>query len=334
MGNHNDAMMEELSNKANGNYAFIDSEAEARKVLCEQINSTLVTIAKDVKIQIEFNPAHVAAYRLIGYENRHLEAHEFNDDQKDAGEIGAGHAVTALYEIVPAGEAGDTSIPKIDPLKYQKTQPETTGSDELMTVKLRYKQPDANQSQLIVAPVKNTPVQFAQATSDFQFASAVAAFGMLLRKSEHLTNANYASILEIANATRGEDKHGYRREFIEMVTTAGRLAGEPLAASKWIVPIYEAPAPPAPAITYYAPRPVYYSSTQDSLALTPLLMIIGIVLSVLLVLSATVATVILCARQLVLPSEPTFEQTNWPCTAKQRACVPQKPPVRTSGLFS
>lgn len=329
MGNHNDAMMEDLSNKANGNYAFIDSEAEARKVLCEQINSTLVTIAKDVKIQIEFNPAHVAAYRLIGYENRHLEAHEFNDDKKDAGEIGAGHTVTALYEIVPTGEAGDTGIPTIDPLKYQKAQPVTTGSDELMTVKLRYKQPDGDKSQLIVTPVKNTLVQFGEATSDFQFATAVAAFGMLLRKSEHLTNTNYASILEIANATRGEDKHGYRREFIEMVTTAGRLAGEPLARNNWVVPIYVAPKAPTPAVTYHAPSPVRYSYYQDSFAFSPLLMIIGIVLSVLLVLSATVATFILCARLLVLPRESSIEQANWPCTAKQRVCVPQKPPVRT-----
>ena len=334
MGNHNDAMMEELSNKANGNYAFIDSEAEARKVLCEQINSTLVTIAKDVKIQVEFNPAHVAAYRLIGYENRHLEAHEFNDDKKDAGEIGAGHTVTALYEIVPTGEAGDTGIATIDPLKYQTAEPATTGGDELMTVKLRYKQPDADQSQLIVAPVKNTPVQFAQATSDFQFASAVAAFGMLLRKSEHLPNANYASILEIANATRGEDKHGRRREFIEMVTTAGRLAGEPLAASNWVVPIYEPPTSAPPTVRYYAPRPIYYSPARESFAFRPWLMMAGVGLSVILILSATVTAVVLCARLLVLPGEPTIEQTNWPCTAKQRACVPQKPPVRTSGLYS
>ncbi len=333
MGNHNDAMMEELSNKANGNYAFIDSEAEARKVLCEQINSTLVTIAKDVKIQIEFNPAHVAAYRLIGYENRHLEAHEFNDDKKDAGEIGAGHTVTALYEIVPVGEAGEAGIPTIDPLKYQKVQPETTtGGDELLTVKLRYKQPDGDKSQLIVAPVLNTPVQFEQATSDFRFASAVAAFGMLLRKSDHLTNANYASILAIAQATRGEDKHGYRREFIEMVTAAGRLAGEPLAKNNWVVPIYEVPNPRTPAVTYYAPQPVYHSSTLNSL--TPLLMIVGIVLSVVLVLSATTAVVILCARVLVLPSDAALEQANWPCTAKQRACVPEKPPVRTSRVYS
>jgi len=335
MGNHNDAMMEELSNKANGNYAFIDNEAEARKVLCDQINSTLVTIAKDVKIQIEFNPAHVAAYRLIGYENRHLEAHEFNDDKKDAGEIGAGHTVTALYEIVPVGEADDTGIPTIDPLKYQKPQADSTGSDELMTVKLRYKQPEGQKSQLIVAPVKNAPVQFDQATSDFRFASAVAAFGMLLRKSEHLSNANYASILEIANATRGEDKHGYRSEFIQMVTAAGRLNGEPLARGQWQPPIYVSPERPTPAVTYYAPTPVYYSSTRDSVAFTPLLMIIGIVLSVVLVLSATVAAVILCARVLVLPSESSLEQANWPCTAKQRVGVPQKPPVRTSSrVFS
>ncbi|MBC8356321.1 MAG: VWA domain-containing protein [Planctomycetes bacterium] len=331
MGNHNDAMMEQLSNKANGNYAFIDNEAEARKVLCDQINSTLVTIAKDVKIQIEFNPAHVAAYRLIGYENRHLEAHEFNDDKKDAGEIGAGHAVTALYEIVPVGEENDSGIATIDPLKYQKTKSDTSSGDELMTVKLRYKQPDAHKSQLIVAPVKNTPVQFEQATSDFRFASAVAAFGMLLRKSEHAPDANYASILEIANATRGEDKHGYRSEFIEMVTTAGRLAGEPLAVTTWKVPVCEVPPP---AVTYYSQSPVYYSSTRDSFAFAPWLMIGGIALSVLLILSATIAAIILSARFLVLPSETSVEQSSWPCTAKQRACVPQKPPIRIGRVFS
>jgi len=334
MGNHNDAMMEQLSNKANGNYAFIDSEAEARKVLCDQINSTLVTIAKDVKIQIEFNPAHVAAYRLIGYENRHLEAHEFNDDKKDAGEIGAGHTVTALYEIVPAGEASDTGTATIDPLKYQKTQPATAVVDELMTVKLRYKQPDGDKSQLIVTPVKNAPVQFGQATSDFQFASAVAAFGMLLRKSEHLPNTQYATILEIANATRGEDKHGYRREFIEMVTTAGRLAGEPLAASSSQAPSFVHPTPSAPAVSYYVPRPVYYSPARESFAFTPWLVIGGIGLSLILILSATVTAVVLCARLLVLPTVPSHEQSHWPCTAKQRACVPQKPPVRSSRVFS
>ena len=334
MGNHNDAMMEQLSNKANGNYAFIDTEAEARKVLCEQINSTLVTIAKDVKIQIEFNPVHVAAYRLIGYENRHLEAHEFNDDKKDAGEIGAGHSVTALYEIVPAGEVSETGVATIDPLKYQKPQPATEGADELMTVKLRYKQPDGNKSQLIVAPVKNSLVQFGQATKDFQFASAVAAFGMLLRKSEHLPNTNYSLILEIANSTRGEDKHGYRREFIEMVTAAGRLAGEPIAATVWPTPTYELPAPAPPVVSYYAPTPVYLPPVRRTLASTPWLVIGGVGLSLILILTATLAAVILCARVLVLPSQPTLEQTDWPCTAKQRACAPQKPPLRTSRVFS
>jgi hypothetical protein len=203
-----------------------------------------------------------------------------------------------------------------------------------MTVKLRYKQPNAEKSQLIVAPVKNTPVQFTQATSDFQFASAVAAFGMLLRKSEHLPNANYALILEIANTTRGEDKHGYRREFIEMVTTAGRLAGEPLAATVWPTPIYELPAPSPPAISYHAPTPVYHSQVHGPFAPTPWLVIGGIGLSLILILSATVTAVILCARVLVLPSEPTHELANWPCTAKQRVCVSQKPPVRTSRAFS
>ncbi|MCA9120762.1 MAG: VWA domain-containing protein [Planctomycetaceae bacterium] len=328
MGNHNDAMMEELSNKANGNYAFIDGAAEARKVLCEQINSTLVTIAKDVKIQIEFNPAHVVAYRLIGYENRHLEAHEFNDDKRDAGEIGAGHTVTALYEIVPAGEPGDAIVPTVDPLKYQTTHVDDRSVDELMTVKLRYKHPNENQSQLIVAPVKNAPVQFEQATNDFRFASVVAAFGMLLRESEHLPDASFASILEIANATRGEDRHGYRGEFIQMVTTAARLAGEPLARKSSLAPFRRTPSSPTPAVTYCVPKPVYYSSSYDSFTHAPLLMIIGIVLSVILTLSATVAMVMVSARMLVLPSESANTQPDWPCTAKQRACVSQKPPVR------
>ncbi len=240
-----------------------------------------------------------------------------------------------MYEIVPAGEAGDTGITTIDPLKYQKTESDAAGGDELMTVKLRYKQPDGDKSQLIVAPVKNAPVQFNRATSDFQFASAVAAFGMLLRKSEHLPNANYALILEIANSTRGEDKHGYRREFIEMVTAAGRLAGEPIAASTWQPPVYNPPTRPAPAITYYAPRPVYYSPARTSSAFTPGLVIVaGIGLSLILILSLTATAVILCARLLVLPTDQSLEQSDWPCTAKQRVCVPQKPPVRTSRVFT
>jgi len=157
---------------------------------------------------------------------------------------------------------------------------------------------------------------------------------MLLRKSEHLPNTNFAFVLEIANSTRGEDKHGYRREFIEMVTAAGRLAGEPLAASNLSMPIYELPAPSPRVVSYYAPRPVYYSPPRESFAFTPWLVLGGIGLSLILILSATVTAVILCARLLVLPSDPAHEQTDWPCTAKQRACVPQKPPVRTHRAYS
>lgn len=334
MGNHNDAMLEQLSNKANGNYAFIDNEAEARKVLCDQINSTLVTIAKDVKIQIEFNPAHVAAYRLIGYENRHLEAHEFNDDRKDAGEIGAGHTVTALYEIIPVGEATDSGLATVDPLKYQKTQPETAGGDELMTVKLRYKQPDASKSQLVVAPVKNSLIQFEEATSDFKFASAVAGFGMLLRNSKHLQSTNYASILAIADANRGADKHGYRGEFIKMIAAAGRLKGEPLAATNWEPPLREPPIH-EPAIAQTRPAPVYYYSTQHrSPAFASTLVIGGVVLSIVLIVSTTLAAIIVGARFLVLPNDSQPQHNAWPCTEKQRACDVAKPPVRASRIFT
>jgi Ca-activated chloride channel homolog len=333
-GNHNDAMLEQLSNKANGNYAFIDNIAEARKVLCDQINSTLVTIAKDVKIQVEFNPAHVAAYRLIGYENRHLAAHEFNDDKKDAGEIGAGHTVTALYEIIPVGEAGDSGLPTIDPLKYQKQQPAVNSSDELMTVKLRYKQPDASKSQLLVAAVKNAPVPFEQATSDFQFASSVAAFGMLLRGSEYLQGTNYASILKIASTTRGQDKHGYRGEFIELVTAAGRLAGEPLAANNFPETICNMGASTIPASSNKPPAPIYYSSSHSSFAFTSWIVIAGVSLSLLIILSVATAVGILFCRQLVLPNEESFDQANWPCTAKQRVVVANKPPVRATSMFA
>lgn len=326
MGNHNDAMLEELSNKANGNYAFIDNEAEARKVLLDQADSTLVTIAKDVKIQIEFNPAYVAAYRLIGYENRHLEAHEFNDDRKDAGEIGAGHTVTALYEIIPAGEGAHESIATVDPLKYQKKDIVANGPDELMTVKLRYKEPDAGKSKLVVAPVQNAPVRFGEATRDFKFASAVASFGMLLRHSENRGEATYASVLEIANASRGEDRHGYRGEFIEMVAMAGRLAGEQ-------VPDLSAVAPPAnepnnrsqAVVTYYERIPQSPAASRfTSQMMFWTLGFAGLIVGVCVVLAA----VLFGIRRLVLPTDIASEPHVWPCTHTQRTCLQQKPPVR------
>ncbi|MCH8047648.1 MAG: VWA domain-containing protein [Planctomycetes bacterium] len=223
-GNLNDAMMEEISNKGDGNYSYIDSFSEARKVLGEQMSGTLVTIAKDVKIQIEFNPARVAGYRLIGYENRRLADEDFNDDTKDAGEIGAGHTVTALYEIVPAGQ--QVSAGSVDKLKYQ-SEGKLTGaadSDELLTLKIRYKDPDAPQSKLLEFTAQDDGKAFAKASRDFQFASAVASFGMLLRNSPHKGDATYDAVLEIAGSAVGQDEHKYRAEFLQMVRRAKRIS--------------------------------------------------------------------------------------------------------------
>lgn len=233
MGNHNDALLEEISGKANGTYAFIDNESEARKVFVEQINSTLVTIAKDVKIQIEFNPTAVSAYRLMGYENRLLAAYEFNDDRKDAGEVGAGHSITALYELIPYGTDEPLPSGQVDALKYQGKQQLTSDAlgGELMTVKLRYKRPDADTSQLISSAVPASDKQFREASVDFRFAASVAAFGMLLRKSAHCGDANLDAVLEIATGAMGDDKHGHRREFLDLVTAARQLArGEEVRA--------------------------------------------------------------------------------------------------------
>lgn len=225
MGNLKDATLETLADKGNGNYAYIDSLNEAKKVLVDQIGGTLVTIAKDVKIQVEFNPAVVSAYRLIGYENRLLAAQDFNDDAKDAGEIGAGHTVTAFYEIVPVGE--QVELPSVDPLKYQTpTVANTTaGSGELMTVKLRYKQPDGDTSELIEMPVMDADETFADSSDDFAFATAVASFGMLLRGSPHSANFNYAFVRDLADAARGADPNGYRAEFIDLANRASGLSG-------------------------------------------------------------------------------------------------------------
>ncbi|MCG8450527.1 MAG: von Willebrand factor type A domain-containing protein [Pirellulales bacterium] len=226
-GNLNDAMMEAISGKGNGNYHYIDNLTEARKVLVEEMAGTLVTIAKDVKIQIEFNPAQVAGYRLLGYENRMLRTEDFNDDRKDAGEIGAGHTVTALYEIVPAGKPVDT--PEVEPLKYQQTEKPASGgaaSDELLTLKVRYKQPDGDTSTKLEFPITDQGGSFAEATGEFQFASAVASFGMLLRNSKYQGNASYAAVLEIAEDGAKHDPHGYRAEFLQLVERARQLSGE------------------------------------------------------------------------------------------------------------
>lgn len=221
-GNLKDSRMEQLADKGNGNYAYIDNITEARKVLVSQMAGTLFTIAKDVKIQVEFNPALVKAYKLIGYENRMLNKEDFNDDKKDAGELGVGHTVTALYELVPAGSK--ERISEVDPLKYQnvKPNPEARHSDELMTVKLRYKDPDGQESRLISRPVRET--RDGATPEDLKFASAVAEFGLLLRDSEHRGQASYRQVLELARSSRGSDREGYRAEFIRLVEAASLLA--------------------------------------------------------------------------------------------------------------
>ena len=219
-GNLKDSTMEKLADKGNGNYAYLDSLQEARKVLVREGGATLRTIAKDVKIQVEFNPAVVAAYRLIGYENRALRNEEFNDDRKDAGEIGEGHTVTALYEITPAGT--EIATPALDPLRYQRAGDRTpvATSRELATVKVRYKAPDGAASQLISRVVLN---HTAPMSSNLGFASAVAEFGMLLRSSEYKGNASYHAVAERARGFRGADPEGYRAEFITLTELAAVL---------------------------------------------------------------------------------------------------------------
>jgi len=225
--NLNDSTMQKLADKGNGNYAYLDSVEEAKKVLVRQINGTLVTIAKDVKIQVEFNPGQVASYRLIGYEKRLLRKEDFNNDKIDAGEIGAGHTVTALYEVVPAGAEPNpaTSIPPVDPLKYQPnaTPLGKSASPELLTVKLRYKEPEGDTSKLIERLLVDSGAQFASATPDFKFAAAVAEFGMILRESEFKGNGTLAAVTAWAQEGKGADKDGYRAGFLELVQKAQEL---------------------------------------------------------------------------------------------------------------
>jgi len=227
MGNHNDAMLEQISGKGNGTYAYIDTINEARRVLVDQTDSTLVTIAKDVKLQVEFNPARVSAYRLIGYENRVLAKEDFNDDQKDAGEIGAGHAVTALYEIVPAGIQADAIAPPVDELKYQKevSLSEAAESKEVLTIKMRYKAPDGDASKLVEFPVSDEGKEFDQADLDVRFAAAVAGFGMKLRKSPYAGMWTYSDVEKTAEAALGDDPLGLRAELIELVRKAAAISG-------------------------------------------------------------------------------------------------------------
>jgi Ca-activated chloride channel homolog len=225
MGNLQDSKMEKLADKGNGNYAYIDTRAEADKVLGSQLAGTLYTIAKDVKIQVEFNPQRVAGYRLIGYENRLLKDEDFNDDRKDAGEIGAGHTVTALYEVVPAGRP--VRNPGVDPLKYQQPaphqQPATPNGGELLTVKLRYKEPDGDQSRPLNVGVVDAGGSYQNASDNFKFAAAVAEFGMLLRDSPHKGAATYDQALGLARASTGPDLSGHRAEFAGLVEKAKAL---------------------------------------------------------------------------------------------------------------
>ena len=222
MGNYKDARMETLADKGNGNYAYIDNILEAKKVFVTQMTGTLFTIAKDVKIQVEFNPAKVKSYRLVGYENRILAKEDFADDTKDAGELGAGHTVTALYEVVPA-EDGATGI---DELRYVKTavKESAASSSELMTIKLRYKLPDGDVSTKLEQPVLDQRIALDKTSNNYRFAASVAMFGMLLHNSTFVGNTTYGKVMELARTARGEDSHGYRAEFIKLVEKADLLA--------------------------------------------------------------------------------------------------------------
>jgi Ca-activated chloride channel homolog len=229
-GNYNESMMEKLADKGNGNFAYIDTQAEAEKALGEQVAGTLATIAKDVKIQVEFNPRLVAGYRLIGYENRLLADRDFNDDRKDAGEIGAGHTVTALYEVVPAGQKVEN--PGVDELKYGRPAGpvQGAGANELLTVKLRYKEPDGDESKPLNVGVLDRQASFRNASENFKFAAAVAEFGLLLRDSRYKGQSSFDGAAELARASAGADLRGYRAEFVRLVETARSLSARERAS--------------------------------------------------------------------------------------------------------
>ncbi|MBA3391273.1 MAG: von Willebrand factor type A domain-containing protein [Deltaproteobacteria bacterium] len=229
MGNLKDSTMEKLANRGNGNYGYIDSIFEARKILVKEAGATLVTVAKDVKLQIEFNPAMVAGYRLIGYENRIMRHEDFNDDKKDAGDIGAGHAVTALYEIVPAGI--DVPSAKVDDLKYgaKPASAAAASSGELMTVKVRYKAPTqaGATSKLLSRIVKGAPGELAKMSADFRWTAAIAGFGMMLRDSPHRSNLTWKQVENLAEGALGSDAEGYRKQALEMIRAAAKTPSTP-----------------------------------------------------------------------------------------------------------
>lgn len=223
-GNYQDAKMQKLADKGNGNHAYIDNFQEARKVLVNEFGGTMFTIAKDVKLQLEFNPNKVQAYRLIGYENRLLNKEDFNNDLKDAGELGSGHTVTALYEIIPVG-VKSSFIESVDKLKYQtEVSNAGSGTNEVMTIKFRYKKPDENKSKLIEHAVIDQSIPVQKTSDNFRFATAVAQFGMLLRNSEFKQSSSYENAWKLAKASVGEDKEGYRSEFLRIIKNAESLA--------------------------------------------------------------------------------------------------------------
>lgn len=221
MGNYKDSTLEKLADRGNGNYAYIDTLREARKVLVEEGGANLVTVAKDAKIQVEFNPRWVGAYRLIGYENRALATEDFKDDRKDAGEVGAGHTVTALYELMSPDEAA--RVIDVDTPKYTGATPTPIDVPELGTVKLRYKEPAGATSRLLDVPVRASTRRLDHASESFRFAAAVASFGMLLRNSEHRGTSSYALATELARGGLGHDRGGHRSEFLELVAKAESL---------------------------------------------------------------------------------------------------------------
>lgn len=230
MGNYKDSKMEILANKGNGNYAYIDNLSEAKKVLINEFGATLFTVAKDVKLQVEFNPAKVAAYRLVGYENRLLNNEDFKDDQKDAGEMGAGHTVTALYEVILKGTKSEF-IKKVDDLKYQ-TKGKVEASNELLTVKMRYKEPAENKSKELSVSLTDQLITIENASADFKFAAAVATFGLLIRDSEFKQKASFDDLISLARAGKGKDDFGYRAEFIQIAENAKLLSKKDLISSQ------------------------------------------------------------------------------------------------------
>ena len=240
-GNYQDSKMQLLADKGNGNHNYIDNISEAKKVFVNEFGGTLFTIAKDVKLQIEFNPEKVQGYRLIGYENRLLNKEDFNDDKKDAGELGSGHTVTALYELISTG-IKDTMMKNVDALRYQKTKTSAKNNftDEIMNIKLRYKKPDGNKSTLIEHPLKDENIALNSTSDNFRFASSVAEFGMLLRNSQYRGNADFLSVKQIAQSAIGNDEEGYRKEFIQLVKSGALLKEKETAKEVKVIPVYNA----------------------------------------------------------------------------------------------